>query len=106
MTGGRAGVPAPAVSRIVRMNPLRSPIADGEEWRAPGGMTPAQFKYFENIGMDVIDPSQFLYVTEYADYWIAGLAPNQPIRMNGDKLLNELGYGTFAEAAAAWQAVK
>ena len=55
--------------------------------------------------MDAVDPSQFLYVTEYADYWINGLAPNQPIRMSGDTLVNELGYGTFAEAQAAWRGI-
>ena len=106
MTGGRAGVAAPAVSRIVRMNPLRSPVPDGAGWKAPGGMTPAQFGLFNNIAMDVLDPHQFAYITEYADYWLAGQAPNQPIRMNSDTLANELGYGTFAEAKAAWRAIR
>jgi hypothetical protein len=107
MTGGRAGVPAPAVSRIVRMNPLRAPLPDGAGgWKAPGGMTLAQFSYFNNIAMDVLDPTQFIYITEYADYWIQGATLNQPIRMDGDTLVNELGYSTYAEAAMAWNLIR
>ncbi|MEO8812103.1 MAG: patatin-like phospholipase family protein [Caulobacteraceae bacterium] len=107
MTGGKSGVSAPAVSRIVRMNPLRSPVSDGAGgWKAPGAMTPAQFKYFCNVAMDALDPNQFSYITTYADDWLDGLAPNQPIRMNSDTLEAELGYGLFAEAKAAWEAIR
>jgi hypothetical protein len=107
MTGGGAGLPAPAVSRIVRMNPLRGPVKDAAgNWTAPGSMTQAQFKYFNNVGMDAIDSNQFAYITTYADYWLAGQAPNQPIRMDSDTLAVELGYGRYADALAAWRAIR
>ncbi|HEY5071748.1 MAG TPA: patatin-like phospholipase family protein [Caulobacteraceae bacterium] len=108
MTGGGAGVTAPAQSRIVRLNPLISPLWDPQAgaWKAPGSMTTAQFKYFANIDMDAIDPNQVAYITSYAASWLANLAPNQPMRMNGDTLAPELGYASFADALAAWREIK
>lgn len=108
MTGGRKDLVVGVESRIVRMNPLRSPVkgADGS-WKPPGPMDEAAFAYFLNVPMDVTDKvDDFTYITTYADYWLDGLAPNQPIRMHGDTLTPELGYTLFAAAADGWNAVK
>jgi predicted acylesterase/phospholipase RssA len=107
MTGGGADVPKPADSRIVRMNPLISPIKNAAgEWAPPAGFSLAQFKYFSTLPMDAIEPAQIDYIVDYAMAWLNGSAPNQPLRMNGDTLAVELGFGLFQQAAAAWQAVR
>jgi hypothetical protein len=83
------------------------PIKDGTGNLAPPTyMSTDQFKYFLDLPMDAIDQDQVLYIRRCADYWLQGLAPNQPIRMNGDTLAIELGYGSFQEGRAAWEAIK
>lgn len=106
MTGGKSGLAAGVQSRIVRMNPLRSPVKDGDGWKPPGQMTEAEFAHFLNVAMDAVDPDEFAYITAYADLWLDGLAPNQPIRMNSDNLEPELGYARYADAAKGWDAVR
>ena len=107
MTGSGAGLPAPAKSRIVRMNPLVSPVPDATgSWIAPGGMTMAQFKYLANLDMDAVDQQQVDAIAGYAELWIQDKAPNQPIRMNSDTLKTELGDDRFSGARASWNAIK
>ena len=110
MTGGNAGVPAPAQSRIVRMNPLISPMGQPGNWRAPGPqnapMTAAQFAYIARLDMDAVEQAQVDAIAAFADLWLKGNVTNQPLRMNGDTLVPELGYGLFQEAAAAWRRLK
>jgi uncharacterized protein len=110
MTGGGAGVPAPAVSRIVRMNPLIGPMGRPGAWRAPGPasapMSAAQFVYLVKLDMDAVEPAQVAAIAAFAELWIDGNVTNQPLRMNGDTLAPELGYGTFQDAAAAWRRLK
>ncbi len=43
---------------------------------------------------------------KYADMWVQNEAPNQPIRMDGDTLVRELGQSWFKDAAAAWNAIR
>jgi uncharacterized protein len=51
MTKGGVGLGKPSAdSRIVRMNPLISPVGTAGAWKAPGGMTAAQFKSLANLG--------------------------------------------------------
>jgi len=107
MTGGNRGVAPPAESRIVRMNPLISPVRDGvDDWKAPGNMTAAQFTFLADLDLDAIQQHEVDAIAEYADLWLRNDAPNQPIRMNGDTLERELGYIRFTDAAAAWQSLK
>lgn len=110
MTGGSARVAAPAVSRIVRLNPLISPMGKAGIWRAPGAaatpMTAAQFTYLARLDMDAVEQTQVDAITQFADLWIAGNVSNQPIRMDADTLGLELGYGNFPDAAAAWRSLK
>jgi hypothetical protein len=56
--------------------------------------------------MDAVQQAQVDAICRYADLWVQGIAPNQPIRMNGDTLVPELGQTTFQDAAAAWKAIK
>lgn len=96
----------PAVSRVVRMNPLISPVKKAGVWTAPGSMSAAQFKYLVNLDMDAVQQPQVNAISDYADLWLSNAAPNQPIRMNGDTLASELGPVTFQDARAAWGAIK
>jgi hypothetical protein len=107
MTGGSQGVPAPADSRVVRMNPLISPVKDGGgNWAAPPGMTVAQFSYLAKLDMDAVEQAQVDAIAAYADLWLQSKVPNQPIRMNGDTLKLELGSAWFQDAVAAWNKIK
>jgi hypothetical protein len=104
ITGGRVGVPDPAVSRIVRMNPLISPLnPDGSgNWIPPGGMTAAQFQYLSNLDMDAVEQADVLAIAECAKLWLGNRVRNQSIRMNGSTLQSEIGYDWFSEARDAW----
>ena len=113
MTGSGLGLnKAPADSRIVRMNPLISPVKtispvrNAGAWGAPGSMTAAQFTYLAKLDMDAVEQPQVDAISKYADLWVQNAAPNQPIRMNGDTLDGELGQTRFQDAVAAWNAIK
>lgn len=106
MTGGNDGVPPPADSRIVRMNPLISPGGVPGNWVVPLGMTVAQFSYLAKLDMDAVEQSQVDAIAAYADQWLQSKVSNQPIRMNGDTLKLELGSHWFQDAVAAWNKIK
>ena len=111
MTSGGAGLNLPdADSRVVRVNPLISPVkksVNGQlAWAAPGSMNETQFQYLANLGMDAVEQVQVDAISEYAELWLKDQAPNQPIRMNGDTLQLELGQSSFTAAKAAWTAIK
>jgi uncharacterized protein len=107
LTGGPAGVPAAAGSRIVRMNPLVSPMKDpvSGQWMAPAGLTTTDFLDFIKMPMDAIDPGQVQTISNYAQSWLADQTYNQPIRMDSDTLTRELGQLTYSDAKAAWTAL-
>jgi hypothetical protein len=101
---------ADADSRIVRMNPLISPLkksVNGKDvWAAPGSMSTTQFKYLVGLDMDAVEQAQVDAITQYAVLWLNNQTLNQPIRMNGDTLKRELGQSTFGTAQAAWDAIQ
>lgn len=105
LTGGGAGLPTGVQSRVVRLNPLVSPIATGTEWSAPPGWTAAQFHYLCGLGMDAIAAADVAYIDDWCSLWIDGVARNQPIRMDGQTLAAEIGYERFQHAVAAWKAL-
>jgi len=106
MTGSGTGLNNPvADSRIVRMNPLISPVRTAGVWSAPGSMSAAQFTYLANLDMDAVQQAEVDAISRYADLWLQGQAPNQPIRMDGDTLTPELGQATYQGAAAAWRTI-
>jgi hypothetical protein len=69
-------------------------------------MTADEFAYLASLDMDAVEQPEVDAIIAYADLWLAGVAPNQPLRMDGDTLEPELGGGTFQEALAAWNAIK
>ena len=98
-----------ADSRIVRMSPLVSPVkkkVNGSDvWTAPGSMTLTQFKSLVSLDFDAVEQSQVDEISKYADLWLKNEALNQPIRMDGDTLVREVGQGSFGTAQAAWEAI-
>jgi uncharacterized protein len=106
LTGGKAGVPSPVVSRIVRMSPLVAPYpAAGGGWAPPAGWSLAQFQHLCSIDLAAIAQSDIGYIDDYCSFWLADRAPNQPIRANGvtsDPDEPEIGYAKFSQARAAW----
>jgi uncharacterized protein len=107
LTGGSAGLAPSAISRVVRMSPLLSPLlaADGS-WMPPPGWSLAQFQHLSGLGLDALAPADVAYIDDYCVYWLADRAPNQPIRANGrthDPERPEIGYARFSEAQAAWR---
>jgi patatin-like phospholipase len=109
MTGGPAGVPAPADSRIVRLNPMISPVQDAatNTWKPPGAWTSEQFEYLTTqIHLDALVQGDVDYISSLAGWWIADAVANQPMRMHADTLELELGYPTFSKAWTAWNAIK
>jgi hypothetical protein len=107
MTGSGIGLNRPpADNRVIRMNPLISPVMNAGVWSAPGPMSAAQFTYLAKLDMDAVEQAQVDAISKYADLWVQSVAPNQPIRMNGDTLVSELGQTRFKNAVAAWNAIK
>ncbi len=103
LTGSGKRTLRPADSRIVRMSPLISPVKKKGGWSAPGSMTPSEFEYLANLGLDAIEAKEVNAISSYAELWLKGAAPNQPIRMDGATLKAELGQASFQEAVAAWE---
>ena len=107
MTGGGVAVPKPAISRVVKMSPLISPLpAAGNSWVTPAGWSVAQFQYLCGIDMDAIVQTDVDYIDTYCTSWLKDDAPNQPIRANGttfDPWNPEIGYSKFSQAKAAWK---
>jgi len=108
LTASGAGLTPPQPnSRIVRMNPLISPVPgpDGN-FIAPGSISADDFQALANLDMDAILQPQVDSITAYADLWLNDQAPNQPIRMDSTTLTPELGQSTFSAALAAWESIR
>lgn len=55
--------------------------------------------------MDAVEPADVADIGDWCSLWIKGAVRNQPIRMDGQRLEVEVGYGTFWEAAQAWRTI-
>ena len=107
MTGSGAGLPAALKSRIVRMNPLISPVLDAAgNWTAPETMSAAQFTYLAQLDMDAVEQNEVDAIDAYAALWLQSKAPNQPVRMDSDTLKPEIGDGWFQDALVNWSLLK
>jgi uncharacterized protein len=107
MTGGRDDIKAPGIeSRIVRMNPMISPVGGPGAWRPPGPLDTQEFIDMVTLPVDAIDQAQVDKITDYTKLWIAGSVPNQPIREDIRTLTPELGDTQFKQAVGTWQALK
>ncbi|MDD3029397.1 MAG: patatin-like phospholipase family protein [Alphaproteobacteria bacterium] len=103
VTGGGKDLPTPAVSRIVRMNPLICPVKDKQGgWIAPAGLSAQEFSALCDLDMDAVEQSQVEMIRKYADFWLSDKVPNQPIRMDGTTLQMEIGHHVFSLARDAW----
>jgi hypothetical protein len=100
---GPRGLPYPLQSRIVRMSPLVRPVTQDGRWMAPGGLTSEEFGRLAGLGIDAIQRKEVALIERYAKLWLGNLAPNQPIRMNGDTFECEVGHEWFGDALAAWR---
>jgi uncharacterized protein len=109
MTGGSSGLEAPVISRVIRMNPLISPLPAAQGgWIPPKGWSVAQFQYLCDIDMDAVIQTQITFIRDYRTFWLEDRAPNQPLRPNGrsfDPLNPDIGYAKFSQAKTAWQAL-
>jgi hypothetical protein len=107
MTGKGIGVHSPAVSRIVRLNPLISPVLSStNSWVPPSPMTAAQLKALLDLDMDAVAQIDVDLIEMFARLWLADKAINQPIRMDRDQLKTELGAAVFSQAKAQWLAIR
>ena len=103
VTGGSGGMSYPAVSRVIRFNPMITPVSNAGQLAAPQGWTAAQFRYLCNLDMDAVEPNDVAYIDDWCSLWLGDHVPNQPIRMQGDSTRPEVGYGHYSEAMQAWQ---
>jgi len=69
-------------------------------------MSADEFAYLLKLDMDAVEQAQVDAISKYADLWVEGVVPNQPVRMDGDALQCELGQVTFPAAVAAWKAIR
>jgi hypothetical protein len=99
MTGGKMP------SRVVRMNPMISPVKDGEKWKHPVGIELYDFEQLVNLNLDAIQQDDVDLIRKLASAWLADGATNQPIRMDSDTLQTELGPDLFSAAKKAWEAL-
>ena len=107
MTGSGRGLAGDGVkSRIVRLNPLISPVEQNGSFTGPGGMTESAFNSLANLDFDAVEQDEVNAISQYADLWLADVALNQPIRMNGTTRTPELGQDKFSAAKAAWLAIQ
>ena len=104
---GVGGLQAGVDSRIVRLNPLISPMKDSNGvWRPPGNLTEDAFVALTKLQLDAIDQNEVLSIASFANDWLNDHALNQPVRMNGDTLQSEIGHDRFSAALAVWQLIK
>jgi hypothetical protein len=107
VTSGKAALEPPAISRVVRMNPLVSPtpLMEEHEYRLPSGWTISEFLKLAQTDMDAVAQDDIERIDRYCATWLQGNAPNQAIRASSTKFDPwgpEIGYAKFDEAKAAW----
>jgi hypothetical protein len=109
MTGGPQGLPPGAISRIVRMSPMVSPVPDGAGgWIPPANWSVEQLTHLAGIDLTALNQIDVEYIADYADYWLAGGPDsplNQPIRMDADTLTSKLGPMSFQGALDQWNLI-
>lgn len=87
---------------LVRLNPVVQPIFENGAWRTPAGMSLTEFDRLANLGMDAVEQQAVDWIKWLGRQWIAGAAPNQPIRFDPTTLGCRIGDPTFAAGAARW----
>ena len=107
MTGGPlSGIPQ-VDSRIVRMNPLLSPVSDGAGgWKLPTDLGQGAFTNLLKLDMDAVEQSEVKAISDFCELWLRSQVMNQPVRMDSDTLTKEIGQQSFKDALAAWLKLK
>ena len=98
-----SNVPPPS-DPVVRLCPLLQPEwnATLQRWQYPSGLTPPEFDTLCEMQPDAMDEASLALIAKFAERWIDGALPNQPIR-SGERLRCDIGDETFAMGAARWQ---
>jgi uncharacterized protein len=93
-----------AMGAVVRLSPVVRPVLRADNvWVVPDGLTPTQFDGLAALAMDAVEQDQVALIQALGEAWIAGTAPNAPIRMVSSTLAGEPGDDTFAAGKARWQ---
>ncbi len=104
LTGGSQGLWSETDSRIIRMCPMISPVLTPDGiWKPPGNLDEKEFSILAQMRMDELAPAHLQRMVNYASLWMEDLVPNQPVRMDYDKLECEIGYSSFHAAWDAWK---
>jgi hypothetical protein len=91
-----------APGRVVRASPVVQPIRNAAgEWDYPAGLPADLFQALAKLQMDAVQAADVQNIQALGQAWLAGGAPNQPIRM-GDDLSCALGHAQYAQAKNAW----
>ncbi|MFV8750565.1 patatin-like phospholipase family protein [Nannocystaceae bacterium ST9] len=93
--------------RLVRMNPVLTPIRDGQRWTLPSRFAdPGEFAQLAALELDAHAERDIDLISRFARAWIhakqASELPNQGIRQHWDNSL-DFGDSTFAAAKRRWQ---
>ena len=101
MTGGGAKADGSG-ARVIRLNPMISPLRRGDDWVAPPDLGETDFVTLRDMDMDAVAQDQVDLIVKLAELWIDDRVPNQPVRMDGGTLQPEIGKGWFKPAVAEW----
>lgn len=85
--------------RFIRANPQQQPILDGSVWQCPKALKLAEFIKLADIEMDAIRQQDINLIEKFADLWIEGNIPNQPIRLDAD-LIPLIGQSSFNDISS------
>jgi hypothetical protein len=98
-----SNVPPPS-DPVVRLCPLLRPEwnATLRQWEYPSGLTAPEFNTLWKMRADAMDAASLDLIAKFAERWIDGALPNQPIRL-GDRLRCDIGDETYASGAERWK---
>jgi hypothetical protein len=92
---------------VVHLSPYLHPDGQPGSWSIPAGLVStlgeAAWKKLTGFDMDITDPQDIATLSGYAEAWIAGKIPNEPIIL--DPLTGALQYGqaSFDAGRILWQ---
>jgi hypothetical protein len=93
-------------SRLIRLNPLISPVPVNQEWSPPAGWSTDDFVEFMKLDMDAHVQTEIDRIKASAIAWLADKTLNQPVRLAGDTPGSEIGQRLIRGALAEWNNIK
>ncbi len=110
LNGLITGPPWPVPTNIVRLNPVVQPVRDANgTWVVPRfdvqpgePFTVDRFTELRNLAIDTTDAESLQLIGSFAGAWLANVVPNQPIRMNRDRLECEIGQAWYQDGKSVW----